>query len=92
MVTMKVAEANRRWIEEEDGIVDDCTIIVCLLDVIKPTAKESAQLPKPSASEHGPTISVAQAMHSIAKKNVTNSSYQSSRQSSLETAMVKVCE
>jgi len=91
-IAMKVAEANRFWVEEEDGIVDDCTIIVCLLDVRAPAPKEGAQLPTPLTPGHAPTVSVAQAMHSIARKSVTNSSYQSSRQSSLENANVKVCK
>ena len=29
----QVAEANRQWMEEEDGIIDDCTIVIVFLDV-----------------------------------------------------------
>lgn len=57
---MQVAEANRCWREEEDGIIDDCTAVVALLNVIA-----SASLPK-GASASRPHIS--KAMKDMAKK------------------------
>ena len=84
-----MAEANRRWVEEEDGIVDDCTIIVCLLDVREPPPLEVSRLPGQLPSI-APTVSVAQAMHSSIKKNVANASYQTSRHPVLEASAVQV--
>ena len=60
MFAQQVAEANRCWREEEDGIIDDCTVIVALLNVVKVegTAKNSLAT--------RPHISMA--MKDIAKK------------------------
>lgn len=63
---LKVAEANRCWKEEEDGIVDDCTVIVALLNVIQ---SKPAKDPK--------TTQLSKAMKEVARKNANLLSPQS---------------
>lgn len=70
--------------------MDDCTVIVCLLDVREPPLLEVPRIPASPTPTIAPTVSVAQAMHSIAKKTVANATYQTSRQPSVEAAAVKV--
>ena len=55
-----MAEANRCWREEEDGIIDDCTVIVALLNVVKVDSTTKSSI----ASR--PHISMA--MKEVAKK------------------------
>lgn len=57
---LQVAEANRCWREEEDGIIDDCTVIVALLNIVP-----ASSLAKNSLANR-PHIS--KAMKEVAKK------------------------
>ena len=48
--TSQVAEANRQWMEEEDGIVDDCTVIVIYLDITPPSPLQTQDSPLEAGS------------------------------------------
>ena len=41
---LQVAEANRQWMEQEDGIIDDCTVIVIYLSLTPPSPVSSQRL------------------------------------------------
>lgn len=64
---LQVAEANRQWMEEEDGIIDDCTVIVAFLDVSAPPAStvKNGSKSKKFAGTEG---SVSKAFSHVAKK------------------------
>ena len=64
---VQVAEANRQWIEEEDGIIDDCTIIVVILDVAPSNSPRGPPTP-PQANLPQPISSVARVMNNIARQ------------------------
>ena len=45
-----MAEANRQWMEEEDGIVDDCTVIVIYIDITPPSPLHTQDSPLETGS------------------------------------------
>ncbi len=60
LLACQVAEANRCWREEEDGIIDDCTVIVALLNVVKVDSMTKTSL---ACRPH-----ISMAMKEVAKK------------------------
>lgn len=66
---MQVAEANRQWMEEEEGIIDDCTIILVVLDIPALTSPSTKGTPPHAAAPSQPIASVARAMRDIAQQN-----------------------
>ena len=94
-ISAQVAEANRQWMEEEDGIIDDCTIIIAFMDQVEAEDQPMPQTPPLHDTAPQPLASVARAMNDIARqksKVLTHEAAAVHRVPSLTKLTVKVSQ